>query len=580
MRALAASVQLGSALAAPTLLPVLEWFRASGRMAGGLAAAALGWQVPPAAWLALALPSFAAHWTTWDPFAPAVRRAGVELAGGLVPLAGLVAGLVCGARVLLRRASAELAVLLAAALFAMLPGWGPFRYSFRWLPLVQLALALAGARGLEVCAAAQQASATAGRARRPRVAAPLLAVALVATAWALDPGVELGVQAPPQGGELLAVATLLLLLGWLVGSLRWPASASAPAIAAASLVLAWATLALGGEVPRWDLSAERLQRLRLAPGARALSLDRRTDFYGLDGRRAGDGDDLDAALLPGNLAQLVGVTVIDGYSPFGHPGFLGVAGYSIRGVLESELALARLLPRETGADGWTALAAVDTLLLPTPLADRVPALAAQGWRLAARRPEALVLARPPLPRVRSLATLRTIDPRRDLAAVVAARPPGSLPAVARASEALPPGEHVFAPARVERLVDARNRSTAWVEVAAGGRPALVLFARCWYPGLRAWIGEPGGEPGGNAGGRRELPVVAVADLLPAVVLPAGARGTITVAYRPRSLELGLLLATGGVAVAMAAMWRARRRARASRGPSGVDPGRAAGARRR
>jgi hypothetical protein len=75
-----------------------------------------------------------------------------ELACGLVSPIALLAGLFTLGRNLFRRIGWELALLLIALILSMLPTAGVFRWSFRWLPLVHLALALCAAESLQLLA--------------------------------------------------------------------------------------------------------------------------------------------------------------------------------------------------------------------------------------------------------------------------------------------------------------------------------------------------------------------------------------------------------------------------------------------
>jgi hypothetical protein len=75
-----------------------------------------------------------------------------ELASGFVPPVALIAGLVFLRRILFRRLGWELGLLTAALILCLLPTAGVFRWSFRWLPLVHLVLALCAAETLHLFA--------------------------------------------------------------------------------------------------------------------------------------------------------------------------------------------------------------------------------------------------------------------------------------------------------------------------------------------------------------------------------------------------------------------------------------------
>lgn len=130
---------LGLLLAAPAILMFAELFRAGARVAGQRSFGSM-WTVPLSALPGLIIPAYK---TTWRVFTESQPHRSVELLGALVPLAGL---LVSRGRNLLRR---ELVLAILALALAMLPSPPPLRWSFHWLPLFHLALAIAGAHALQ-----------------------------------------------------------------------------------------------------------------------------------------------------------------------------------------------------------------------------------------------------------------------------------------------------------------------------------------------------------------------------------------------------------------------------------------------
>src|SRR5262249_9770291 len=104
------------------------------------------WLVPWNAWPGLVLPSWTVNWCNfWSKLEP--HRA-AELACGMVAPAALLAGFVTNARAVLKKIGWDLALLLLVLILAMLPTAGVFRWSFRWLPLLHLVLALCAAETL------------------------------------------------------------------------------------------------------------------------------------------------------------------------------------------------------------------------------------------------------------------------------------------------------------------------------------------------------------------------------------------------------------------------------------------------
>lgn len=140
--ALATALALGLALASPALLLAGEWYFAGARRLWPPGDEG-EWTVPLSALL-----GWLAPWQTsdWEPFLWRRPHAAIELAGGPLFVLGIVAGLARRRR-FLRAAAGELLLLAVATLLMVLPGLPGFRWSFRWIPLAALALALAGARG-------------------------------------------------------------------------------------------------------------------------------------------------------------------------------------------------------------------------------------------------------------------------------------------------------------------------------------------------------------------------------------------------------------------------------------------------
>jgi hypothetical protein len=146
LRMIGASV-LGLALAAPAVLMLLEYFPYTARSGASTRFEDL-WSVPPLAFLGL--PS------TWKTFRGTVTRWPVELIGALVPLvailwsaATIVAAVRRRQRQLRCRTPYEIALLILLLALMLLPSAGPFRWSFRWLPLFHLVLGILGAIALE-----------------------------------------------------------------------------------------------------------------------------------------------------------------------------------------------------------------------------------------------------------------------------------------------------------------------------------------------------------------------------------------------------------------------------------------------
>src|SRR5213082_191056 len=142
---LLAGVTLGLGFAAPAWLALLDYVHGSARESLH-SSAHWQWLVPWNAWPGLILPS----WTvTWLDFSSRfIPNDATELACGLIPPVALLSSFIVNGRALLKKIRWQLALLLLLLFLAMLPTAGIFRWSFRWLPLFHLVLALCAAEAL------------------------------------------------------------------------------------------------------------------------------------------------------------------------------------------------------------------------------------------------------------------------------------------------------------------------------------------------------------------------------------------------------------------------------------------------
>src|SRR5213596_3706081 len=144
---------LGFGLSAPAWLAILDYAHGSARE---LQTSSAHWQwiVPWRALPGLILPCWS---VTWADFSTRyLPHTATELACGLVAPAALIAGFIWRPRMLIRRMKWDLVLLLVVLLLAMIPTAGVFRWSFRWLPLFHLVLALCAAEASALFSAKQR----------------------------------------------------------------------------------------------------------------------------------------------------------------------------------------------------------------------------------------------------------------------------------------------------------------------------------------------------------------------------------------------------------------------------------------
>ncbi|MGI8431558.1 MAG: hypothetical protein ACR2MW_04605 [Chthoniobacterales bacterium] len=141
-----AGLALGFGLAAPAWLALLDYIHGSARGQSTNAGAHWQWLVPPAALPGFLWPGWTVAWVDFGN--RSLPHVAVELAGGTVPPLALLAGLFFLRGEFVRRRKWELGLLALVLAIAMLPSANVFRWSFRWLPLLHLVLALVAAEAL------------------------------------------------------------------------------------------------------------------------------------------------------------------------------------------------------------------------------------------------------------------------------------------------------------------------------------------------------------------------------------------------------------------------------------------------
>jgi hypothetical protein len=527
---------LGLGLSAPAWMMLLEYSGATWRGQTATGSLQWEWRVPPAALPGFVFPAYVSRWAMF--FEDRSLHFCFELAGALVPLALL--GAACRRRgwPLLRQVRWELLLAGLALALAMLPGPGNFRFSFRWLPLFFLGLGLAAARGYPLRGEPADLD--------PSQAEPLGASA---AGWALGFAVagltcqELFAPLITPFSRFCAVAQVGLCAGWLLLDRPRRLAALRPWLPCLSAVaLLWPFYSVPGLFAlesTWDLDGTRGRSARLRREVRYLSLVSPRDVH----RK---GCSQTAHLYPGNFCMYDGHEFVTGYSPQRLKGLTALFGFHVHGCVDAESAW-RILRDEMGPGGLLALLGVDGLVVSEDFLDPAGEVQVPGWNVSARWPGGMVLHRqgPPSPRVRVLERVQwSSDPDTTLRRLVEGRK-GALPLLLTGGR---PGElRSLGSARCRVLQERASSVSLEVSGSDPGKTTLVAVARPWYPGYEASFN---GEP---------VPVAVLDHAIPAVLLPPGAEGKLVLAYRPRSLKWGLLVAALTALVAATAWWLDRYR---------------------
>jgi hypothetical protein len=438
----------------------------------------------------------------------------------------------------------------------MLPGIGPFRWSFRWLPLVFLA------GGLVAAGALQRLRHQAPPEGRPNLG--LWALTGVSTVWlyALLRGLD-----PTAFTLWLGAAMTALCLGWAALE-RFCSLLSGPRCWAPAL-LTWATVMLFAvgmspllSTPVWSVRPEDLASQSREVGVRSWSVYTWADIVQQNDAspaRACKGRGVE--LLPANFGMYTGADVVQGYSPQGPLGTCILFSFGHIGQVDSKAA-ERLLRVEAGREGLLAFMAVDALVLGNELHGLAPIVERQGWRAKADSGvRAFRRSGPPSPRVRSLTRAEVSGDRFHILSSLCKRQAGPLPLLlyrAGSPAESPPEDLAQAP--LWGLQEERNRAVVQVGRARDReRESVIVFSRPWYPGYRAYLD---GKP---------MPVEVLALTMPAVRLPPGSSGNLVLEYRPMAITIGgpmtALTAAFVVCAAVVALVRGRRAMRQTVGGS-------------
>ncbi|PZR77411.1 MAG: hypothetical protein DLM52_04535 [Chthoniobacterales bacterium] len=479
---------LGFGLAAPAWLALLDYVHGSARETLQ-PSSHFQWLVPWNAWPALVLPSWTVNWPDFSSrMAP---HAGTELNCGLVPVPVMLAALLTKPRAFLRRTKWELVLLAVVAALAMIPTAGVFRWSFRWLPLFHLVLALCAAEALRLTgrdtedAKDREAKATTNSSvssvvHLPAGIALVTGIILVVAAWMF--GFD-GQDLFPLSWTLLALSIAWLLSGYTRRLREW----SPAAIAFLALLATYLSIPTNCGVPRYNFAQSLRDPAPLDPQRLYISFYPEPEHaYRTEAHPQSVGQ----IVRPGSTPMWAALRFVNGYSPIRPAGVAREFATAIHGEIDpntgewlawSEAHAGGLLER-LGVDGMIVAREFD--FAPLPESD---------WRLVFQNAEGRVYHRggEPLARVRSVGG---------------------------------DGKHVVA--QVVNIDDQRNSLQLHVDVPPGHEPALLAFARPYFSGYRATLNG------------RELPVTTARNLTPLVEVPAGSRGRLTLSYRPAWLIYG------------------------------------------
>ena len=485
---------LGFGMSAPAWLAILDYVHGSAR---ALYASAAHWQwiVPWRALPGFILPCWTVNWADFS--TRYLPHTATELACGVAAPAALIAGFIWRPRMLVRRMKWELVLLLVVLLLAMIPTAGVFRWSFRWLPLFHLVLALCAAEVLNL------------RANSPTGSATVLALIVLTIPMSIF-GLA-GDYGPTVTWVYFQIAVIWALLELFLPGMRFRDWAP-PAVTFAVLLATYFCIPPNCGVPKYNLSQQLLDPAPLDPHRLYLSIYPEAESnYRVEKKAQPVGQ----LVRPGSTSMWAGVHFINGYSPILPAGVAREFDFRIHGEINPHEA-EYLVWAQSNSNGLLAQLGVDGIIVAWGLGID-PALG-PDWEFVTSTEEGALYHRigPPLARVRSV-TL--IDSR--------------------------PSEQ-FVAATVSEIDDSRNHVAADVDVPSGGAPALLTFSRPYFRGYEARLGN------------QKLRVDSYRSLFPIVEVPAGSHGKLTLIYRPWWLIFGGGIATASCLIFMTGLFRAAR----------------------
>jgi hypothetical protein len=495
----------GAAFSAPPIMLLLSSLSVTDRPMG--AASAHVWKVPLSSLIGIISP---VHYTTWLTLDSLKARTNLDYLGALVPAAGAVAALLFNRRRFLRRYWREIAALLVCTFLMMMPGAEPFRFSFRWMALWHLLLAVVGMCGLQLAL------------RRRGWSVPLFVMGLIGLFLALNRAKGLA------GAGLYGTGVFVLALVATSLEFRFRKAAVVALVLVAlfnSTAIYWLTYH-DEDVPLWRFGDYLRDSSPFSPDKLYLSVYTGQQIFGfnrmVDSRVAGS-----KLFRPGNAPLYAGLHFINGYSPLlPRPLHTLLRMEHIGGVEGPE----RALQFESGPHALLGHYGVDGIV--GFRSELLPLVRTGAWRpVAEEGPDMLIeRVRPVGAPARVAWQVMSLPTDEAVFDWILGRKDPAMPMIVTGQA---PRE-LCRRALLESAANSGNGSHALVDTSACETPSLIVFTRMWQNGFRATFAGQTAE------------VVEVDATMPAVIVPPHARGEVVLEYRPRELVVGVVIAACGL----------------------------------
>ena len=480
---------LGMGLSAPAWLSLIEASRGSRRAVESFPARQ--WMVPFDGLPGFILPAWSVDWVQFEQHVSA--HGALELACGFAPAVLLLVAMIRLRRGFFAARGWLLGLLGFALLVCMLPGAGLFRFSFRWLPLVHLVLALTAASALDPLLARMRGARVWGRDNLGGWALGI--VAMTATAMAFSD------QPTSTDTTKLPLVFVIIAIAWWVldGAFRAHAMVRqwlATIVTFIALLLTYRDMGTSGPVARYPFQDTLNNIEPLAADRLYLSLYHSPQLnYRADQYDWSFGE----TVRPGSTSMFAGVRLINGYSPISPAGIGRLLDFGTHGQIHPARVEDIVIP-ESGPDGLLAELGIDGIIVAWDF--DLPTSLPENWNIVARWNDGYVVHRNEnLPHVR-----------------------------ARKADGV-------ASADIRIIENSRHRVIVDIAPADTSAPVALLFSRPFFQGYKARLSGA------------ELPVTAYRGLIPSIDIPVGRSGRLELLYRPMSLVVGGTMA----AVSLAAL---------------------------
>ena len=506
-RAIPAFVGLlaGTAFSIPAILLLLSMLPEAERLIGSTGLH--WWVVPPSSLIGVIFPGQYTHWSMWG----TVRvRTNLDYAAAFVPAAGLFAVILFSRRRFVRRYWPEILVLAASTILMMLPGAGPFRFSFRWLPLWHLLLAIVGICGLQTVL------------RRRGWTLPLLAMAFICFLLGLHAASGFkGMGIYGAGMLVLSFATAALEVKW-----RKFAVSMLVVVALFNSTSFYKLIYHDEDVPLWNFGDYLQDMAPFSPDKTYFSTFTSPEVFARN-RMVDERLPSSTLFRPGNTMFYSGVRFINGYTAMFPRSLHRLLGLGHLG--EVEIDLNALLARESGPDGLLGHYGVDGIV--GFRGTMLPLTRDGQWRVVAEEgPDVLIERVKPIGAPARAAAQIVHLPNDDAVThAIMRRKQPRMPVIVTGDS---PRE-VCRTVRIESAENEPNVSRAVIDASGCDAPSLIVFSRIWQNGFQARFEG------------KTAQLVKVDATMPGVVVPPHSRGTVVLRYWPRELTIGIVIALAG-----------------------------------